>query len=220
MVPEKYLIASDPVGGAYTMYTPTQVGTYTVVAYHPDEISTGKLNNPIGANPAGIFTSADFINDTYLASTSEPVMLTIQEEPLPKYEETPLPTDYWTRPIYGANRDWYQVAGQWLGGAAQENGPWVLQAVQLVSFGYGAGPESSHVLWTRPYWSGGIMDTHTNTTSYYTGLSYESYGSPSIILDGKIYYTVQTPPRFGWYCVDLYMAKLFTSAILLVQLRE
>ena len=193
-------IVSDPVGGAYTIYTPDQAGTYTIVSHHPDEISTGALNNPAGENPAGIFTSGAYVNDTYLASTSDTVTLTVTQEPLPTYQETPLPTDYWTRPIYGANRDWSNVAANWLGGAAQQDGP-------TTNFGFGPGPESAHILWTRPYWSGGIMDIRTGSVSYYTGLSYESFNSPGIILEGKLYYTVEAPPRYGWYCVDLYTGE-------------
>lgn len=194
-------IISDPVGGAYTMFTPTEVGTYTIVARFPPQVSTGELNNPAG-KPASYFTAAGlqvFVNDTYLASTSEPVTLTVQQEQLPKYQETPLPTDYWTRPIYGFNRDWSQISGQWLAGANN--------AGRINN--YSEGPESSHILWSRSYWSGGIAGAEMESVTYHTGTAYESFGAPSIILEGKIYYSMvgANKPSYGWYCVDLYTGK-------------
>ncbi len=82
-------IISDPVGGAYTMFTPTEVGTYTIVARFPSQVSTGELNNPAG-KPASYFTAAGlqvFVNDTYLASAREPVTLSVQQDQLPKYQD-------------------------------------------------------------------------------------------------------------------------------------
>ena len=186
---------SDPVGGGWTLYTPTQVGTYTIVAKFPGHTYTGLPDT----TPSTI-RNPEAVNDTLLPSDSYPVEFFVQQDPVERYQETPLPTDYWTRPIYGANREWWQVAGNWLGGAAQTNGP-------TTNYGFGPAPESAHVLWTRPFWSGGIMDYRTGSIGYYTGLSYESYGSVSVILEGKLYYDVETPPRYGHYCIDLYSGE-------------
>jgi hypothetical protein len=184
---------SDPVGSFYVQYIPDQVGTYTLVFNFPGDTLTGEPVPPGGFYMGG----GDFVNDTYLASTSDPVTLTVQQDPIPEYQETPLPEGYWTRPIYGANRNWWLVAGSWLAGAAQTVGP-------TTNFGYGTGPESAHIMWARPYWAGGIMDARYGDISYYTGMSYESFGlTPPIILNGKLYYNVDTPPRYGWYCIDL-----------------
>jgi hypothetical protein len=192
---------SDPVGGTYTLYTPTQVGTYTIVAIFPEQTSTGALNNPAG-RPASYFTMAGldvFINDTYLASTSDPVTLTVQQEPLKPYQETPLPEGYWTRPVYGYNRDWASAMGQWLGGA---NNPGRIND-------YVQAPESSHILWSRPYWSGGIAGPDSGGVTYHTGVAYEGFGAPSIILEGRVYYAITgaSKPSYGWYCVDLYTGQ-------------
>jgi len=185
---------SDPVGTAYTNYVPTQAGEYTIVFRFDGDTITGEPRPPGGWL---WFGAEDFIGDIMLPSTSEPVTLTVQQEPIQEYQETPVPEGYWTRPIYGANREWYQVAGNWLSGSAQNVGP-------TTNFGYGTGPESAHIMWARQFWDGGIMDTRTGSKSYYTGLSYESYGlSPPIILNGRLYYDVLAPPRYGWYCVDL-----------------
>jgi len=184
-------LTSDPVGGSYIRYTPTQLGVYTCVCRFPGQVLTGY---PTQSNlpPTNVN-----VNDTFAASTSLPETFTVQQEQIPSYVETPLPTDYWTRPLYGANRAWYTIAADWLGGSAQVNGP-------TSSFAYGTGPESSHILWSSSYWSGGLMDAKLPAISGYGGSSYESFGSPTIIMDGKLWYSVQTPPREGYYCLDLY----------------
>jgi hypothetical protein len=195
---------SDPVGGSYTFYTPTQVGTYNITARF---IGKTLDNTPNGPNPSGLYSGSSMGNMTgwlgsyWLPSVSEPVTLTVQQEQMPRYQETPLPSGYWTRPVYDANRLWGTIMGQWLNAG---DAPGRVNA-------YTTGPETSHIMWSRPYWAGGVMGGGGNVNfgsyGYYSGLSYENYGGPSIILDGKVYYSVQTPPRYGWYCVDLYTGE-------------
>ncbi len=192
---------SDPVGGSFATYVPTQTGTYSLQARFPGATIRGLPLYP--GLTIDTIQGAAYVNDTFAASTSEIGYFTAQQEQLPKYEETPLPEGYWTRPVHGANREWYRVTANWLGGAAQTQN-------STSSFGYGKAPESAHVLWTQPLWEGGIMDERFGNTGYYTGLSYESLGGPDIILNGRIYYNVMAPPRFGWWCIDLHTGeKLF-----------
>ena len=40
--------------------------------------------------------------------------------------------------------------------------------------------------------------------SFYNGIAYESFSSPLVCLDGMGYYSVNNPPRQGWYCINLY----------------
>jgi outer membrane protein assembly factor BamB len=186
---------SDPVGSAYTTYTPTQVGTYTLVARFPGKTITGL---PLG--PSSVGQSLTSVNDTYSASQSDPLELIVQQEPIQPWPEAPLPTQFWTRPINDANRNWAPLAANWLSGAAQNVGP-------TVRFAYGAGPESAHVMWATPMWAGGIMDARYGDTGYemshYEGIIL----TPPIILNGKIYYNTQSLPREGWYCLDLYTGE-------------
>ena len=193
-------ITSDPVGGAYTIYVPTQIGNYTVQAIFPGKTID---NTPNGINPALPTSGATYLNDIYLSSLSEPVTFVAQTEQIPKYQETPLPTNYWTRPIYGTNHEWGLIAGQWLGGGDKS----ILGPINY----YSTGPTTSHIDWAVPFWSGGIMGggatVNFGSTGYYSGQQYENYGGPSIVLDGKIYYTVQEPPREGYYCLSLYTGE-------------
>ena len=186
---------SDPVGSAYAQYTPTQVGTYTFVFHFPGDIVTGE---PFPPDWTPFSFGADTIGDIYLASSSAPVTLTVQQDPIAGYEETPLPEGYWERPIYGANRNWWQISGNWLAGA---NNPGRFNR-------YTNAPESAHILWAKQYWDGGLMGGQFGSIGYYTGMSYESFGlSPPIILNGRLYYNVETPPVYGWYCLDLYTGE-------------
>jgi len=186
---------SDPIGGGYSMYTPDQVGTYTFVATMADCKLTG-----LPASPDSGINSPAYVNDTMLGRSSAPVYLTVQEDPIEAWSETPLPTEYWARPINTMNRDWYVLAGNWLAGAAQKVGP-------TTNFAYGTGPESAHIMWTTPMWAGGTMDERFGNIGYqsyhYEGLNFY----PPIVLNGKLYYNVESIPRYGWYCVDLYTGE-------------
>ena len=189
---------SDPVGGGYLLYTPDQIGTYTIVARFLGHKLTGLPLYP--GQTIDQISGAAYVNDTFLPSTSSPYEVTVQEKQIENWPEAPLPTGFWTRPINNLNRDWWPLAGNWLAGAAQQNGP-------TTRFAYGKGPESAHIMWAKPLLDGGTMDARFGNVGYYTGLSYESYWSPPIILNGRIYYNVRTPPRYGWYATDLYTGE-------------
>jgi hypothetical protein len=189
---------SDPVGGGWTTYTPNQVGEYTIVAHMEEHTITG-LPTPPGQTIDTI-RAAEYVGDTYVASASDPFILTVQEDPIEAWKETPLPTEYWERPINAVNRKWYVLAGNWLSGPAQN-------LVPTYDFAYGPGPESPHIMWATPMWTGGIMDERFGVTGYQTA-HYEGLSlSPPIILDGKIYYNVQSLPKEGWRVLDLYTGE-------------
>ena len=179
---------SDPVGSGWTQYTPTEIGTYTFVFSWPGDTITG-----LPKDPSGYERNPQFVGDVYLPSESDPVTLTVTEDPVENYPEAPLPEGYWTRPISGINRDWWQISGNWL--QANDN-PGRYNR-------YSDGPGSSHIMWTKPYWAGGIMGGQFGAIGYYTGQSYETFGSNFIVLNGVVYYNVENPPRYGWYAVDL-----------------
>jgi len=193
-------LISDPVGGGYTFYTPTQVGNYTVVARFPGKTINGQPNGFVpNFGPSSQGYAA--VNDTYAPSTSDPVTFTVTQAPLALWPEAPLPTQFWTRPINNANFNWWPIAANWLGGAAQIAGP-------TSSFAYGTAPGSPHVMWRTPGDFGGIMDARfgdalTYTTSHYEGINFSPY-----ILDGRIYYNApNSEMKEGWYVLDLYTGQ-------------
>jgi outer membrane protein assembly factor BamB len=169
---------SDPIGGGYTLYTPTEVGTYYFQAFFHEQVLAGNNPHPDPNNP---YNNSPYIGDTFLASQSELVPVVVQQEQLKSFEPTPLPTDYWTRPIYATNREWSTIAGNWLQDSI--NSP--------SSSGYNmytTGPETAHIMWAKPLDDGGIIGGQVGDISYYTGSSYEAKWSPPIIMQGRLYY--------------------------------
>ncbi len=193
-------LTSNPIGGGFADYTPKTTGNYTIQVIFADDVITGL------PTASGIPMNNAAVNDTYLACLSTPYTLTVQEEPIPSYPETPLPTDYWTLPVNALNRNWYQVAGNWL--AASDTGPGAPGTGPTRYYNpYSTGPESAHIMWAREYWAGGIMGGQAGSVTYYNGESYELFWNTPIIINGKLIYSVQTPPRYGWYAVDLYTGE-------------
>jgi hypothetical protein len=190
---------SDPVGNAYCFYTPKAIGTYSVVATFAGKKIDGSPNGYApGYGPMSFGYSS--INDTYLASTSDAEKFVCQQEAIEPWQEPPLPNGYWTTPVNCMNRGWAPLVANWLGAsAAQTNGP-------TASFGWGQAPESAHIVWTTPLWSGGIMDARYGAMNYET-IHYEGLSFNPIILDGRIFYNVQSLPREGWYCKNLYTGE-------------
>ena len=103
---------SDSNGGASTRYTPTSVGTYTFYFEFPGQIAQNENPYPyFGFISLGL----DYVNDTYAASSAA-TTLTVQQDAIgSNYGQSPLPTQYWARPINSMNREWSVIGGKWLG---------------------------------------------------------------------------------------------------------
>ncbi len=195
---------SDVGGNAATNYIPTEAGTYTFVAKFQGITLTGLPAS--SANP-------DSVGDVILPSNSNPINVTVQENPIPSWQEPPLPTAYWTVPINQNNRNWYTIASNWLGvDSAAQTSHWeidnnALDLQRLTSTSQV--PGSAHIMWTRPLWVGGIADQRLGSngyaTVYYEGLKLY----PPIILNGRLIYSAYDTAGSiaGWYVVDLYTGK-------------
>lgn len=137
----------------YQVFTPTELGNYTIVFSWPGEnVTTGNQPLPNTADLADV-------GDIFLGSTSKTCTLTVASTQVPSWPEPPLPTDYWTTPINDQNRGWSILASNWL------NGPWLTNNFQTE----GTAPTTAHVLWTEPFtasapgtkgYPGGIADAH------------------------------------------------------------
>jgi hypothetical protein len=191
---------TDSTGGTAVLYTPNQEGTYKLT-----------LNFPEQTNPADFFSleSGDMIlaGTTIAASTSDPLALIVQQEPLPDYPGHPLPTEYWTRPIDPQLREWAPIAGNWVSRPDNWYAP------------YNQAPETAHVLWTKPldYYgglTGGLLGPGEIPASHETGDAYEGKWLNSVIIAGMLYYnrmpaTFWGPyqPQNGIFAVDLHTGK-------------
>jgi hypothetical protein len=207
---------SDSVGGGYYAYTPTKVGTYTVVAIFPDTWKNSTIITlpgeiqQLGPHETGYNANPNLSqaqDQHYTAASSNPATFICQEDPVPSWTESPLPNDYWTRPINDASRLWSQLGGNWL------NGAWNQPAGQAggttTRFVYGIGTETSHILWTRPLYLGGYMEARFGDTGYETG-HYQGMDFNSIILNGRVYYAARADAYIsqGFNVIDLYTGDL------------
>ncbi len=182
-------IVQDTTSSAYTPYTPEQLGTYNLTFNFP-----GQTFDYGGA----------YDNDTYTPSSAT-MELIVQQDPVSKLPETPLPTEYWSRPINAQNHDWDTISSNWLGGSASSD-IWQKN---------GAGPRSAHIMWAKPLEFGGMVGGGLNQVggreeivdlTYYSGFSYNTrFGSP-IIMNGILYYRLPMGERGsggGVVAVDL-----------------
>jgi len=198
---------SDATGSTYALYTPDQVGEYTFKLRYTGQVLS--LINPENGLEAKIsdmvmWGSNKFIGDNFLPSEAV-TTLTVQNDPVAKIEDYPLPTNYWTYPIEGQNSAWASITSNWLAGAYLG----YLNSYQTnVYQKTGDAPESPHILWTRPIELGGIVGGESKIASvgYYSGGSYEGRFTNAIILSGKLYY--QEPLGHsnaggGYTCLDL-----------------
>jgi hypothetical protein len=181
---------TDPVGGGWILYMPNTVGTYYIQSFFPE-----------------VWKNSTTTQSHYSAAVSEKVSFTVQQEPIQAWPEAPLPSGYWTRPINDASRNWYVLGGNWLGGAYQQ--PAGAAGGTTSNFVYGLGPESAHILWSKPYYAGGIMDERFGVTGYETGHYQGINFGLNIIFQGKIWYSVRADAHSseGYLVVDLYTGE-------------
>ncbi len=186
---------TDPVGATWAYYTPETVGTYVLQAYFPGEYKDTR-------NSSGAVISRRYYQPDYSSTAN----LTVQQEPTAIWTETPLTTDYWNRPLNSANHDWFVLAGNWLSGAAQ-NYPQGT-AGQTSNYVNGAGTETPHILWTKQYYVGGLMDQNYSAIGYQTA-HYQGLSWTGIILNGKLSWSPRMTAHGtqGWEQVDLYTGE-------------
>ena len=172
----------DPVGSNYLYFTPDKVGTYYVQFSWPGQMLLG---------------------NTYKPAMSQKIQLTVQQQQLPQWNETPLPepNDYWTRPINAENREWWRISGNWLMRAYDSVARSHLYGSAFNPYTYA--PKTAHIVWTKPVAFGGIVGGEFKQYSYYTGLSYEMRLWDKIIIGGRLFYSTPDPPLTGFYCLDL-----------------
>ena len=184
---------SDPASFAYTLYTPDQIGTYTLEFNFPGQQITGIG----GIVPIPV--------DNYYEPNSFTTTLTVQEDPITLLPQTPPPTDYWTRPIDAQNQEWYTISGNWLGIGATTFGNTAYNMSGNFN-AYSRAPRSAHIVWTKSLTFGGLIGGEfggTSASNYYTGKSYEPAFTPPVIINGVLYYNEPLPPKNGYYAVDL-----------------
>ncbi len=197
--------SSDDTGGSHTTYTPHAAGNYTFQSFFGGQTLSGDNLTP--------GTTNDFVGDYYQPSESEKFTLTVQDEQISYAPLIPLPTDYWTRPIYGQNNDlWYAIGGNWLGlgvstfantGEYSQSGSYAP---------YTIAPDSAHIMWTKPVAFGGTMGGEFGSdqqSNYWSTSQYQPKFAPIIIQDILYYvnYPGSTANPAGWSAVNLHTGE-------------
>src|SRR3972149_1068636 len=181
---------TESTGSTFMKFTPDAVGTYYFKVSFPGMWLNYTIIPMFGP-------PVDESHRYYKPSESKEFALVVQEEEIKHLPTVPLPTDYWTRPIYGENFNWYPIGGNFLSTAGFTLG----NVVEGTS-----GPESAHVNWIREIDFGGIVGGIAER-GYYSGLSYQRKFASPVIINGRLYYARPTPNTYGWYCVDLHTGE-------------
>ncbi len=159
--------------------------------------------------------------------------LVVQETWIRSWPGSPLPTDYWTRPVQYENREWWPILGDypWYGpgtgtiwdelypntnrywSANYRFTPWV------------QGPNSAHIVWKRPHIIGGIIGGDFKdmpmTTAGVLTIGVTAGGNPNIVFQGRAYHTLIKPkpttvngttrtlPVSVWECYDYRTGEMY-----------
>jgi hypothetical protein len=192
---------ADTTSSQQFKFTPAQAGIYTLNFSFPGQ---AYAQYPGGYNPNSVL-----VNDTYLPSSAS-TTLTVQQEPIPT-ETTgfPLPTEYWSRPIYGENSNWYVIASDWFGNGNPQF--WAENYFHNVYVPDAIGSLTSHVMWTKQIQNGGTVGGNQYPDApgvgYFEGSAYNNRFTNPIIMDGYLFYTEPVAFTGGnagkTYCVDL-----------------
>ena len=197
---------SDTTSNQAFGYVPNATGTYTVNFYFPG----ANVNATSHVNDATA-------NDIYLASNAT-CTFTVQESSIGYAPDSyPLPSEYWTRPIYGENSYWYTISSNWLG-FGSPNYLWNSPSSFGVQMGGNGqqypsdtvGSLTNHIMWTKSLQSGGVVGGNTGTipgNTYFDGSAYDVRYVNPIIVNGKLIYTEPLSYTQGTggdtVCVDL-----------------
>ncbi len=185
-------------------YTPNQLGTYIFKFEFPGQDYNAYSHDSASA----------YVNDTYAASSAS-TKLTVQETQIPIVGSPPLPTEYWTRPIYGENTAWWSISSDWLGTGSPAFPPCSTGSERYSHDTIG--PLTNHIMWTKPLQSGGVVGGDNfviQGDTYSDGTSRATRFSNPIIMDGKIIFkepVFMSGSNGPTDCVDLRTGKLIWS---------
>jgi hypothetical protein len=176
-------------------------------------------NGYIVTNSSGALLGSAY----YLPSSTSEYTITVQETVVPSWPTSPLPTDYWTRPIPPEYREWWPIAGNfpWFGPGGgpmwdqlyPNTNPYRMGISREPMARFAAwvqGPNSAHVVWKREGAIAGILGGDVGTQTLEGNPGY-----PSIILSGRAYQSVGKVNPNGpssqnyWQCYDIRTGELF-----------
>jgi len=187
--------------------------------YYNGEVYDTQEDLPPG--PYGMFTSPIYLDDAYYLEDSTPEQtLIVQEEQLFSWPPRDLPTDYWDRPIYIRNREWWSIGGGYpftgMGGGPDWPANTNVYASNYKYTPYVTGPDSPHIVWRRRGALGGIVGGQYGYRSLGPGEGTYA-GTPAIIFQGLCYQTLQKvldgEVKSVWQCYDLRTGEIYWEQV-------
>lgn len=198
----------DTTSSQYYAWTPTVAGQYTLI-FDFEGFDASDY-------PSDVRESTDI----YLPD-SDTTTVTVLEEPLPPpVTSYPLPQEYWTRPIYGENTDWWSISSNWLGTGSPNLSSYSFSGAAMKrESGDAIGSKTAHIMWTKPLQMGGVAGGTVNTpilgNTWFEGSAYNQRYANPIIVAGRLYYNPPisfTGSNSGpTTCVDLRTGEVIWS---------
>jgi hypothetical protein len=206
---------------AWFEFVPDQVGNWTLKfempgAYFPP----GNYTMPADSAEPGYTES--YTRSLYYepCSTGEQTLV-VQQAQIVSWPPSPLPTDYWTRPVSPDNREWWSILGDypWYGPGGGTNWPANTNTYWSASYSfipYVQAPNTAHIVWSRQGAISGLMGGDNGIISQQSG-----GGTPNIIYQGRCYQTLTKPmpttvngtvkvqPMSTWECYDLRTGEVY-----------
>jgi hypothetical protein len=188
---------------AWFEYTVDQVGTWKVKfdflgAYFP---AGNYTTVRVEGQHIDVSTVTSFPKSVYYQpSTSPELEVVVQQEIVVAWPGSPLPTDYWTRPISPENREWWPIAGSY---------PWPSRNIYNYQGPYVIAPKTPHIVWKRMGDIAGLPGAEMGQATIFNGP-----GTPTIIYAGRAYETYSKPGTgvglvTYWRCYDIRTGELF-----------
>ena len=230
---------TDPDGNEDVITMDSYIGDATAwFEYIADQVGTWKLkfDFPGGYYPAGNYTRPtesfrgygviSFEESVYYKPSFTPEQeLVVQEDMVYSWPPSPLPTDYWTRPVSSDHREWWPILGDYPWSGPASGGPeWKALWDKLYPntnkywssphrfTPWVQGPNSAHIVWKRQDAIGGLMGGDFGQLSVPIAIIGVS-NFPRIIYAGRCYQTF-TRAVDGqwvgvWQCYDLRTGEVY-----------
>ena len=177
---QKFPYISDTTSNQGTSFVPDEVGTYNLTFIVPAQNVNDYSHSPTSA----------YINDTYMGGTAS-TTLTVTQDPIQEISYPPLPSEYWTRPIFGENVAWFQVSSNWLGSGMPGYGGSTGPNMRDFS-GDSVGSLTSHIMWTKtdgePGGVAGGNNLENIGNTWFEGTAYSQHYTNPIIVAGMLVY--------------------------------
>jgi hypothetical protein len=198
---------------AWFEYVPTTPGSYRL-----------KFESPGTYIPAGVYvdrpgvlTSPNYTmphSIYYKSASTDWQNLTVQADFVPSWPPSPLPTDYWTRPVNLINREWSPILGGYpfTGNVYYYPNGRILYGQDYYHYtAFVQAPNSAHVVW-RKLGDPATMSGLIGGEAYDYAIT-STPGTPDIILDGRCYDSVTKivdgQQTNVWQCYDLRTGEIF-----------